>query len=65
MCLVGRVVDDIHTAYQQAMDIRKRAELPLPADDQESLRDAYERCMDNLNDLMDELHLVGCGVQGF
>lgn len=65
LCLVSRVVDDIHQAYRQAMDIRKQAEQILPTDDQESLRDAYDRCMDQLNELMDELHQVGVEFRDF
>ncbi len=65
LCLVGRVVEDIHHRYQQAMEIRKRAERPVPGDDQEQLRDGYEKCMDRLNELMDELHQVGVEFKDF
>ncbi len=65
LCLVGRVVEDIHQRYQQAMDIRKRAEKSDLGDDQEQLRDDYDKCMDQLNELMDELHQVGVEFRDF
>ena len=62
---VERVVHDIDTDYRGAMEIRRRLERPHPEDTPESLRADYERIMDRLNDLVDELKLVGVDLKDF
>ncbi|MEX0777076.1 MAG: DUF2203 domain-containing protein [Phycisphaeraceae bacterium] len=62
---VGRVVGDIADTYKQAMALRERIDHPQPEDAQDKLRDGYDRTMDRLNDLVDELRQVGVELKDF
>ena len=62
---VEPVVEDLDAAYRQAMVIRQSMENQRPEDDLQELRQAYEVCMERLNTLLDELHLVGVEFKDF
>jgi len=62
---VRRVADDIASRYQRAVHVRRsieQAEVAAPLDE---LRNEYEKLMDQLNDLIDELALVGVELKDF
>jgi len=65
LTFVARVVNDISLSYREAMDIRRRLEHPNPDDVPDALRAQYERAMDRLNELVDELKLVGVELKDF
>ena len=62
---VRRVAEDIADHYHRAVEIRQqieKAEVEQPLD---PLRDEYEQLMDQLNELIDELVLVGVELKDF
>lgn len=62
---VRRVVADICEAYRRAVGLQHKMEFPLPDQDTERLRDEYETLMSRLNDLVDELTLVGVELKDY
>lgn len=62
---VSRVVDDITDRYRQAVEIRQQIEQVAPDQTLEDLRDSYEGLMDQLNEFIDELALVGVELKDF
>ncbi|MAE63393.1 MAG: hypothetical protein CMJ18_03905 [Phycisphaeraceae bacterium] len=62
---VSRVADDISDRYQRAVRIRQQIEHPDPADSLDELREQYEMLMDELNEFIDELALVGVELKDF
>jgi hypothetical protein len=56
---VARIVEDLTASYREAIAIRDRLEHPHPDDAPEKFRSEYDRWMDRLNDLVDELRQVG------
>ena len=62
---VSRVVGDITDRYRQAVEIRQQIEQAGPDQTLEDLRDAYEGLMDQLNEFIDELALVGVELKDF
>ena len=62
---VARVVDDIVRTYDQAVALRKRIEQPHPEDSVEAVKNGYEKEMDHLNRLIEELHQVGVELKDF
>ena len=62
---VSRVVDDISAAYERAVDVRQRIEHPNSDDCVDQLREDYELLMDQLNEFIDELALVGVELKDF
>ncbi len=62
---IGRIVDDITTCYREALAIRQAIEAPGSAAGIEARKRDYERAMDRLNELIDELHHVGVELKDF
>lgn len=62
---VSRVVEDITGCYRRALAVRERIEAPGPSIAIEPLKREYEGLMDRLNELIDELHLVGVELKDF
>ena len=62
---VSRVADDISDRYRQAVQVRERIEQPEPGNQLDQLRDQYENLMDELNEFIDELVLVGVELKDF
>ena len=62
---VSRVVADITDRYHRAVAIRQQIEQAGPQDSLDELRDAYEALMDQLNEFIDELALVGVELKDF
>lgn len=62
---VSRVADDITNRYQRAVEVRRRIEQPDGNSPLEQLRDEYESLMDELNEFIDELALVGVELKDF
>jgi hypothetical protein len=62
---VSRVADDIAQHYQTVIGLRQRLEQPRPEDDANALRREYEKGMDHLSDLIEELHEVGVELKDF
>lgn len=62
---IARIVDDISACYRKALLIRERIERPHPEDPQDELRGDYDRSMDQLNDLVEELKQVGVELKDF
>jgi len=62
---VSRVVEDLMACYRHVVDVRRRIEHLQPGDSQEHLEAAYETAMENLGDLVDELHQVGVELKDF
>ncbi len=62
---VRRVVTDICEAYRRAVGLQHKMEFPLPDQDTDQLRDEYETLMTRLNDLVDELSLVGVELKDY
>jgi len=65
LAYVTKVVGDITACYDRVVDLRKRIEMPSPEDKIESLETRYEQAMDQLSDLVDELHHVGVELKDF
>ncbi len=62
---VSRVVGDITDRYHRAVAIRQQIEQAGLQDPLDELRDAYEALMDQLNEFIDELALVGVELKDF
>lgn len=62
---ISRVVMDITDCYRQAVETRQRMEQLHPDDNLEHLKSDYEKLMDRLNELLEELHLVGVELKDF
>lgn len=62
---VSKIVSEISDCYKQAVDIREGIEHARSQAQQEELQADYETSMDRLNDLLDELHLVGVELKDF
>ena len=62
---VTRVVGDVTACYKTAVQLRQHLEHPEPEDNQEKLQTDYDRSMDHLSVLMDELHQVGVELKDF
>ncbi len=63
---VQRVVADIVDAYTQVMAQRDALDADTqPADTQPAVEQAYERAMDRLSQLVDELNAVGVELRDF
>ncbi len=62
---VRKVVDDISGCYGQVVELRRRIEMPGPEDKIEHLEADYEKAMDELSALVDELHHVGVELKDF
>jgi hypothetical protein len=60
---VSRVVDDITTVYARIIELRRSADKP-GGPNGESERE-YEKTMDRLGELVDELHAVGVELKDF
>ena len=62
---VSRVVHDLMDCYQRVVSIRRRIEHIHSRESQEQLEAQYEAAMDELGDLVDELHQVGVELKDF
>ena len=62
---IQRVADDIAMHYQRAVEVRQIIEQAGPHETLDELRNEYEQLMDQLNDLIDELRLVGVDLKDF
>ena len=62
---VARVVEDITSCYRTAVQLRQHIEHPMPEDCAEKLQSDYDRSMDKLSNLMEELHQVGVELKDF
>jgi hypothetical protein len=62
---VSRVVTDITACYRTAVELREHIEHPRPEDLTEKLQSDYDRSMDHLGHLMEELQLVGVELKDF
>lgn len=62
---VRRVADDIADRYERAVSVRHRIEQTDMEDSLEEMRHEYEKLMDQLNGLIDELGLVGVELKDF
>lgn len=60
---VSRIVDDITVVYARIIDLRRSADKP-GGPNSESERE-YEKTMDRLGELVDELHAVGVELKDF
>jgi len=61
---VARIVEDVTTVYRRIVDLRRRLEQAEPGQD-ENLEREYEKSMDRLSHLVDELHAVGVELKDF
>lgn len=62
---VSRVVHDLMGCYQRVVSIRRQIEYIHTRESQEQLEAQYEGAMDELGDLVDELHQVGVELKDF
>jgi hypothetical protein len=62
---VSRIMTDACACYRQAVATRERMEHPRPGDESDEVRGCYEKAMDHLNELVDELHQVGVELKDF
>lgn len=62
---ITKVVADITACYGEVVELRRRIEAPGPEDQVETLEADYERAMDQLSKLVDELHHVGVELKDF
>jgi len=60
---VARVTDDIARHYRSVIDLRRQVE--EAEDNADAPRREYEKAMDQLNDLIDELQQVGVELKDF
>ena len=58
-------MDDISGCYGKVVELRRRIEMPSPEDKIEHLEADYEKAMDELSALVDELHHVGVELKDF
>jgi hypothetical protein len=61
---VSRIIDDVTGVYRRIVDLRRRLEQAEPGQDQ-NLEREYEKAMDRLSHLVDELHAVGVELKDF
>ncbi len=62
---VARVVDDVMSVYKRIVDLRRGLEDIGAGDESLELERDYERSMDRLGELVDELHMVGVELKDF
>ena len=62
---VSRIIDDITGCYERASRLRQRIELPRPEDEVDELRDEFDVEMDKLQELTDELSIVGVELKDY
>jgi hypothetical protein len=62
---VSRIIEDIAAVYADVVDLRKRIEMPALEEHVETMEKQYERAMDRLSELVDELHVVGVELKDF
>lgn len=62
---VARVTDDISDRYRRAVEIRQRIDQSNGGEGLETVRDAYEDLVEQLNHFIDELTLVGVELKDF
>ncbi len=60
---VSRIVEDITTVYARIIELRRSADRPGGPDPQ--MEREYDRTMDRLGELVDELHAVGVELKDF
>ncbi len=60
---ISRIVDDITSVYARIIELRRSADRPGGADIETER--AYEKTMDRLGELVDELHAVGVELKDF
>ena len=65
LAYVRPVVDDITTVYQRIVDLRRGIEQSERADELAAQEREYERSMDRLSNLVDELQAVGVELKDF
>jgi len=65
LAYVSKIVDEVSDCYKHAVDIREQADHECGDATQNQLQDQYEKVMDRLNDLLDELHQVGVELKDF
>lgn len=61
---VSRVVNDITEVYARIVELRRHLE-KISTHQAQDLEREYDRSMDRLSDLIDELHLVGVELKDF
>lgn len=62
---VSRIVGDVTAAYGRIVQIRRELEGGEPLVSAAELEREYDRCMDRLSGLIDELHDVGVELKDF
>ncbi len=62
---ITKVIADITACYGEVVELRRRIEAPGPEDQVGTLETDYERAMDQLSELVDELHHVGVELKDF
>jgi len=65
LVLISRVVRDITSVYANIIQLRKELDHPAQDTCTEHLEADYQREMDRLSDLVDELHLTGVELKDF
>lgn len=63
MKYVSRVVEDLSPCYTRVLAYRHRLEKPADGDNREQIEADYDREMDRLSNLMDELQQVGVEIR--
>jgi hypothetical protein len=62
---VARIVEDLSACYGQVKEFRRRMEAAAGREGREQLEAEYERSMDQLSGLVDELQQVGVELKDF
>ena len=62
---VRRVVADIQSAYQRAVQLQQRMDHPLLGDEPIELNRAYEQSVEVLNRCVEELHATGVELKDY
>lgn len=62
---VKRIVRDVRQAYRHAVAVQHRLERPTAEEDTVELTRQYETLMGQLNEYLDELHLVGVELKDY
>jgi hypothetical protein len=62
---VSRIIEDIRSAYQQAMTLQQRMDRPMPDDTLQSLQQDYQQSIDRLNRFVEELSAVGVELKDY
>ncbi|MCE9590215.1 MAG: DUF2203 domain-containing protein [Planctomycetes bacterium] len=60
---VSRIVEDLAPCYVRVLELRHRLEQPAAGDNREQVEAEYDREMDHLSDLVDELQQVGVEIK--